>query len=66
MGVFVTTLEQNNAIKLSSTNQYVKMIAYAGAGKTSTIVLIAEKLVSQGKRGLYLAFNKSIGNTPNK
>lgn len=60
MGVFVTTLEQNNAIKLSSTNQYVKMIAYAGAGKTSTIVLIAEQLVSQGKRGLYLAFNKSI------
>ena len=60
MGGFVTTLEQNNAIKLSSTNQYVKMIAYAGAGKTSTIVLIAEQLVSQGKRGIYLAFNKAI------
>lgn len=60
MGRFVTTLEQSHAINLSTMNQYTKMIAYAGAGKTSTIVLIAEQLVSQKKRGIYLAFNKAI------
>lgn len=60
MGNFVATIEQNNAIQLSAMYQYIKLIAYAGAGKTSTIVLIAEQLVSQGKRGIYLAFNKAI------
>lgn len=37
--------------------QVLKVIAYAGAGKTSTLEMIASAL---GGRGLYASFNKSI------
>ena len=36
-----------------------KVVAYAGAGKTTTLKLIGERLRG---RGLYLAFNKAIAN----
>lgn len=34
--------------------------AKAGAGKTSTLILIADKIIEQNKKCLFLAFNKSI------
>lgn len=56
------TVEQTNAVALATTGVSMKMIAFAGAGKTSTLVLIARALGTQNKRGLYLAFNKGIAN----
>ena len=38
----------------------LKAIAFAGAGKTSTMTMIAEDLCAMGYKGLYLAFNKDI------
>lgn len=54
------TIEQTNAVALASTGVSMKLVAFAGAGKTSTLVLIARALGTQGKQGLYLAFNKGI------
>ena len=34
--------------------------AKAGSGKTSTLVLIADEIIKQNKKCLFLAFNKSI------
>lgn len=34
--------------------------AKAGSGKTSTLILIADKIIEQNKKCLFLAFNKSI------
>lgn len=61
---FQPTQEQLQAIELSAQpqNTRLKMLAYAGAGKTSTIVLIAQKLGEFGLKGVYLAFNKAIAN----
>lgn len=57
---FQLTPEQTQAVELSTQNQRLKMLAYAGAGKTSTIALIAKKLGEMRLRGIYLAFNKAI------
>lgn len=55
------TDEQAVAIKESELMRSFKIAAYAGAGKTSTLTLISEHLYNTlKKRGLYLAFNKSI------
>ncbi len=54
---FLLTDEQNAAIQFFSTNQSLKVNAFAGAGKTSTLVEMAK---STNRSGLYLAFNKSI------
>lgn len=55
------TDEQAVAIKESELMRSFKIAAYAGAGKTSTLTLISEHLYNTlRKRGLYLAFNKSI------
>ena len=51
------TLEQQQALEMAMTRQSFKVVAYAGAGKTTTLNLIGNHL--QG-RGLYLAFNKGI------
>lgn len=51
------TEEQINALKMALDGQSFKIVAYAGAGKTTTLNLIAERLHG---RGVYLAFNKSI------
>ena len=54
------TAEQIDAIDLSTQGKSMKLIAFAGAGRTSTLIMIAKRLGEEGKRGLYLAFNKDI------
>ncbi|MDO5650776.1 MAG: UvrD-helicase domain-containing protein [Moraxella sp.] len=51
------TDEQVSAIDMARRGNSFKVVAYAGAGKTTTLKLISENL---GGRGLYLAFNKAI------
>lgn len=51
------TDEQVHAVDLFKRSQTLKISAFAGTGKTSTLVAAAE---STRKGGLYLAFNKSI------
>ncbi|MDO4894692.1 UvrD-helicase domain-containing protein [Moraxella sp.] len=53
------TDEQLAALDMARTGQSFKIVAYAGAGKTTTLKLISENLRG---RGLYLAFNKAIAN----
>lgn len=51
------TAEQHTAIELFSTGKSLKINAYAGAGKTSTLSMLAH---SSLKWGQYIAFNKDI------
>ena len=51
------TAEQLDALSKFSTKEGLKIAAFAGAGKTSTLQLLAK---SRKGKGLYLAFNKSI------
>lgn len=51
------TEEQLNALTMALDGKSFKVVAYAGAGKTTTLKLIGERLRG---RGLYLAFNKAI------
>ena len=53
------TDEQIGALEMAQTGESFKIVAYAGAGKTTTLKLISENLRG---RGLYLAFNKAIAN----
>lgn len=57
MTAFAPTNEQRQALDMAMVGDSFKIVAYAGAGKTSTLRLISEH--KQGK-GLYLAFNKAI------
>jgi hypothetical protein len=50
------TPEQVAVIEAALTGDDLKCVAYAGAGKTSTLVLVAEALAP--RRGVYLAFNR--------
>lgn len=52
------TDEQQHAIDEFMTERDVKVIAYAGAGKTSTLVEMAK--ADEARGGLYIAFNKRI------
>ncbi|MFM0304601.1 3'-5' exonuclease [Paraburkholderia sediminicola] len=52
------TNEQIAAIDAAASGAPVKLKAYAGATKTSTLTMIAERLAD--RRGKYLAFNKDI------
>lgn len=52
------TPEQVSAIKTIETGVPVKLIAFAGAGKTSTLKTAARNMPM--RQGLYIAFNKSI------
>lgn len=54
------THEQQQAIEYAKTGNSFKMTAFAGAGKTSTLYLVAKALDDLGKKGIYLSFNKSI------
>lgn len=54
---FTPTDEQNAALDMAMTGNSFKVVAYAGAGKTSTLRLISQH---RKGRGLYLAFNKAI------
>ncbi len=51
------TEEQRNAVGKFASGRPLKIAAFAGAGKTTTLKLLAE---SRPSRGVYLAFNKSI------
>lgn len=51
------TAEQARVIELAKTGESLKVSAYAGAGKTSTLIEAASVLEG---RGYYIAFNKSI------
>jgi superfamily I DNA/RNA helicase len=51
------TDEQTRALDLFGTSRSLKISAFAGTGKTSTLTALAN---STSKSGLYLAFNKAI------
>lgn len=51
------TDEQSNAVDLFQRSEMLKISAFAGTGKTSTLSAVAK---STPRTGLYLAFNKSI------
>lgn len=55
---FAPTGEQQAAVDAFSTGDNVTIIAGAGSGKTSTLRFLADS--APGKRGLYLAFNRSV------
>lgn len=57
MSTFTPTAEQQKALELFSTGEDLVIQARAGAGKTSTLNLLAQ---STSGRGQYLAFNRSI------
>tara|TARA_R110002167_G_scaffold91458_1_gene246109 strand:+ start:179451 stop:180947 length:1497 start_codon:yes stop_codon:yes gene_type:complete len=57
---YAVTDEQQVTIDWAHDKGSQKIEACAGAGKTSTLGAISETLMLQGKRGLYIAFNKSI------
>lgn len=54
---FEKTMEQRHAIEMSKLHTAIKIAAYAGAAKTSTLVMIAEELVVPS---LMLTFNKAL------
>lgn len=58
MSTFHPTAEQVAVLAATDTQRTLKVKAYAGAGKTSTLKLIAERHAA--KRGSYLAFNRDI------
>lgn len=61
MNISYLTDEQNEIIKVVKQmcmNEVLKINAFAGTGKTSTLIAVAESMPS--KRFLYLAFNSSI------
>lgn len=51
------TQEQMGAVELFQTGEDLKLAAFAGAGKTSTLRMLAN---SSQNRGVYLAFNRKI------
>ena len=51
------TEEQVQAVEAFRRGGDLKVIAYAGAGKTSTLAAMASSSVS---RGIYIAFNRAI------
>ena len=54
---FAPTDEQQHAISQFKTGEALKISAFAGAGKTSTLRFLAD---TRSRAGLYIAFNKSI------
>lgn len=57
MTSIVPTDEQNNVVAMSKIHRAMKISAYAGAAKTSTLVMVSEQLVVPS---LMLTFNKSL------
>jgi superfamily I DNA/RNA helicase len=51
------TDEQRDAVRIFGERRPLKIAAFAGTGKTSTLIFMAE---SRRSRGLYLAFNNAI------
>lgn len=54
---FTPTIEQQTAVDAFMTGQSLKITAFAGAGKTSTLKLMTR---AREGRGLYLSFNRAI------
>lgn len=52
------TAQQQSIVEHGAQGTSMKVQALAGTGKTSTLIMLGHAL--QGRRGLYLAFNKSI------
>ena len=52
------TDEQQHAVNMAQAGHSLKIAAFAGTGKTTTLRAIAN--AKHGKRGLYLSFNKAI------
>lgn len=59
---FSPTDEQLACVDMARSQQSFKVVAYAGAGKTTTLKLISDDILAHypHARGLYLAFNKTI------
>lgn len=57
MSNIVPTDEQNNVVALSKIHRLMKISAYAGAAKTSTLCMVADQLAVPS---LMLTFNKSL------
>lgn len=55
--VIVPTDEQNNVVAMSKIHRAMKISAYAGAAKTSTLCMVANEMVVPS---LMLTFNKSL------
>lgn len=55
--VVLPTQEQQEAIELFADGRNLRINAFAGAGKTTTLRMIAE--YADGRRGLYIPFGKS-------
>ncbi len=56
-GEAINPTPQQTAI-LNSTGRRVRINARAGTGKTTTLRLLAERLVEKNKKGLYLVYNR--------
>jgi hypothetical protein len=57
---FAPTPEQVECVKLFATGEDLVIQAGAGAGKTSTLKLLANHALANGRRGQYLAYNAKI------
>ncbi len=57
---YTLTDEQVAAVEAVKTGGSVAIEALAGAGKTSTLIHVAQALEEQGKRGMYISFSKAI------
>lgn len=57
-GTYKPTDEQQNAVDLYADGKNVTIIAGAGSGKTATLRFLAD--TAPERKGLYLAFNKSV------
>lgn len=57
---FQPTAEQDAVLAAYKTNQSLIITAGAGTGKTSTLKLLAADGHAAGRKGIYLAFNKSV------
>lgn len=58
--VMTPTAEQAQALELFRTGLSLAIEAGAGAGKTSTLALLARHAHATGRRGQFVAFNKAI------
>ena len=54
------TKQQQAVINLALTGADITVEAYAGAAKTTTLVMVVEELAKLGKKGMYVAYNKAI------
>ena len=58
------TQEQRDVVDAAKTGEHLKVVAFAGAGKTFTLVEVAKAL--RGKRILYLTFSKALADEARK